>query len=277
MSDEHDKAITYASYLKIDELLTLQQPLSDGPEHDELLFITIHQVYELWFAQVLHELSALQPALEAGDTHRSLALLGRVRTIMKTCVAQIDVLETMTPLQFQSFRSRLSSASGFQSAQFRQLEAVLGRRDHAGAKAKEGSGMKMAEHLVPGSPARVRVEAAMSRPSVWDSALRYCDVRGHAMPTDVLDRDVSVAWEAREDVQEVLLHLHRHDPESALVCEALVDLDEGLGEWRYRHVKMVERTLGMKVGSGGSSGVGYLISTLFNPFFPDLWAMRSAI
>jgi tryptophan 2,3-dioxygenase len=277
MSNEHDKAITYASYLKVDELLSLQQPLSDGPEHDERLFITIHQVYELWFAQILHELAALQPALEAGDTHRSLALLGRVRTIMKTCVAQIDVLETMTPLQFQSFRSRLSSASGFQSAQFRELEAVLGRRDHAGADAKEGSGMKMAEHLVPGSPARVRVEAAMGRPSVWDSALRYCHIRGHAMPADVLDRDVSVAWEAREDVQDLLLNLHRHDPESALVCEALVDLDEGLGEWRYRHVKMVERTLGRRAGSGGSSGVGYLISTLFNPFFPDLWAMRSAI
>lgn len=277
MSNEHDKAITYASYLKVDELLTLQQPLSDGPEHDERLFITIHQVYELWFAQILHELAALQPALEAGDTHRSLALLGRVRTIMKTCVAQIDVLETMTPLQFQSFRSRLSSASGFQSAQFRELEAVLGRRDHAGADAKEGSGMKMAEHLVPGSPARVRVEAAMGRPSVWDSALRYCHARGHVMPADVLDRDVSVAWEAREDVQDLLLNLHRHDPESALVCEALVDLDEGLGEWRYRHVKMVERTLGRRAGSGGSSGVGYLISTLFNPFFPDLWAMRSAI
>ncbi|MFT4775515.1 MAG: tryptophan 2,3-dioxygenase [Pontimonas sp.] len=277
MSNEHDKAITYASYLKVDELLSLQQPLSDGPEHDERLFITIHQVYELWFAQILHELAALQPALEAGDTHRSLALLGRVRTIMKTCVAQIDVLETMTPLQFQSFRSRLSSASGFQSAQFRELEAVLGRRDHAGADAKEGSGMKMAEHLVPGSPARVRVEAAMGRPSVWDSALRYCHARGHVMPADVLDRDVSVAWEAREDVQDLLLNLHRHDPESALVCEALVDLDEGLGEWRYRHVKMVERTLGRRAGSGGSSGVGYLISTLFNPFFPDLWAMRSAI
>ena len=277
MSNEHDKAITYASYLKVDELLSLQQPLSDDPEHDERLFITIHQVYELWFAQILHELAALQPALEAGDTHRSLALLGRVRTIMKTCVAQIDVLETMTPLQFQSFRSRLSSASGFQSAQFRELEAVLGRRDHAGADAKEGSGMKMAEHLVPGSPARVRVEAAMGRPSVWDSALRYCHVRGHAMPADVLDRDVSVAWEAREDVQDLLLNLHRHDPESALVCEALVDLDEGLGEWRYRHVKMVERTLGRRAGSGGSSGVGYLISTIFNPFFPDLWAMRSAI
>ena len=156
---EHQKAVTYTTYLKVEELLSLQEPLSDGPEHDELLFITIHQVYELWFQQILHELSALQPALEKGDTHRSLALLGRVRSILKTCVQQIDVLETMTPLQFQSFRSRLSSASGFQSAQFREVEAVLGRRDHAGEGAKEGTGMKMAEHLVPGSLARNRVEA----------------------------------------------------------------------------------------------------------------------
>ena len=137
--------------------------------------------------------------------------------------------------------------------------------------------MKMAEHLVPGSPARLKVEAAMSRRSVWDSTLAYCSVRGHQMPEDVLSRDVSLGWEPREDVQAVLVTLHTTDPESALVCEALVDLDEGLGEWRYRHVKMVERTLGKKIGTGGSSGVGYLISTLFNPFFPDLWAMRSAI
>ena len=128
----HEKAVTYTTYLKVDELLSLQEPLSDGPEHDELLFITIHQVYELWFQQILHELGALQVALEAGDSHRSLALLGRVRSILKTCVQQIDVLETMTPLQFKSFRARLSSASGFQSAQFREVEAVLGRRDHAG-------------------------------------------------------------------------------------------------------------------------------------------------
>ena len=100
-STDHHKAVTYTTYLKVEELLSLQQPLSEGPEHDELLFITIHQVYELWFQQILHELAALQPALEAGDTHRSLALLGRVRSIMKTCVQQIDVLETMTPLQFQ--------------------------------------------------------------------------------------------------------------------------------------------------------------------------------
>jgi len=273
----HEKAVTYTSYLKVDELLDLQQPLSEGPEHDELLFITIHQVYELWFQQMLHELEALQPALERGDTHRSLALLSRVRTIMKTCVAQIDVLETMTPLQFASFRSRLSSASGFQSAQFRELEAVLGRRDHAGEKAKEGSGMRMAEHLVPGSPARLRVEAAMARASVWHSALRYCHARGHTMPGDVIDTDVSKPWEPREDVQDVLVDLHHTDPESAMVCEALVDLDEGLGEWRYRHVKMVERTLGKKMGSGGSSGVGYLASTLFNPFFVDLWEIRSKL
>jgi tryptophan 2,3-dioxygenase len=277
MTGSHEKAVTYTSYLKVEELLSLQEPLSDGPEHDELLFITIHQVYELWFQQMLHELAALQPALASGDTHRSLALLGRVRTIMKICVAQIDVLETMTPLQFQSFRARLSSASGFQSAQFRELEAVLGRRDYAGENAEHGSGMKMAEHLVPGSPARVAVEAAMSRPSVWDSALAYCDARGHAMPSDVLNRDVTTPWEAREDVQKVLIGLHHTDPESSLVCEALVDLDEGLGEWRYRHVKMVERTIGRKKGTGGSAGVAYLASTLFNPFFPDLWDIRGQL
>jgi len=276
-SADHHKAVTYTTYLKVEELLSLQQPLSEGPEHDELLFITIHQVYELWFQQILHELAALQPALEAGDTHRSLALLGRVRSIMKTCVQQIDVLETMTPLQFQSFRSRLSSASGFQSAQFREVEAVLGRRDRAGETAAEGTGMKMAEHLVAGSPARTRVEAAMARPSVWDSALRYCHVRGHQMPADVLDRDVTTPWEPREDVQSVLVSLHHSDPESALVCEALVDLDEGLAEWRYRHVKMVERTIGRKPGTGGSSGVDYLASTLFNPVFPELWAIRSQL
>ncbi|MSZ17290.1 MAG: tryptophan 2,3-dioxygenase, partial [Actinobacteria bacterium] len=136
MSEQHDKAVTYTSYLKVDELLDLQQPLSDGPEHDELLFITIHQVYELWFKQLLHESAALQVALEQSQTHRSLSILGRMRTIMKTCVAQLDILETMTPLQFNSFRGRLSSASGFQSAQFRELEAVLGRRDQAGSDAK---------------------------------------------------------------------------------------------------------------------------------------------
>ena len=270
----HDKHVTYISYLKVDELLELQEPLSDGPEHDELFFITIHQVYELWFNQLLHEASALQVALEAGDSHRSLALLGRMRTIMKTCVSQLDILETMTPLQFNSFRARLSSASGFQSAQFRELEAVLGRRDQAGQDADKKSGMGMAEHLIPGSSARERVEAAMSRASLWDSAMHYFNGR-QALPAEALARDISEQWQPNEAVQEVLVSIHRNDPEAAMVGEAMVDLDEGLQEWRYRHVKMVERTIGRKLGTGGSSGAGYLASTLFNPVFPDLWAIRS--
>jgi tryptophan 2,3-dioxygenase len=273
----HDKHVTYTTYLRVDELLELQTPLSDGPEHDELLFITIHQVYELWFKQILHEAQALQVALEEGDSSRALALMGRIRTIVKTCVAQVDVLETMTPLQFQSFRSRLASASGFQSAQFRELEAVLGRRDKAGEGAADGSGMAMAEHLTPGSPARARVEAAMSRRSLWDSALRYFASRGHAMPEDVVNRAPSAPYEPSPAVQAALVEMYRSDDQARAVAEALTDIDEGIAEWRYRHVMMVQRTIGHKMGSGGSSGVGYLRSTLFQPAFADLWEMRSQL
>ncbi len=274
MSEQDKKAITYISYLKVDELLELQQPESDG-EHDEMLFIVIHQTYELWFKQMLHEIAELQRTLESGQSHRSLAILGRVRTIMKTCVGQLDILETMTPLQFNTFRGRLQSSSGFQSAQFREFEAVLGRRDQAGAGADKHSGMGMAEHLIAGSPARARVEAAMQRRSLWDSTLLYLDNRGHKVPAEVINRDVAKPYSEHEGVQEVLLSVHRNDAEAAMICEALVDLDEGLQEWRYRHVKMVERTIGHKMGSGGSSGVGYLSSTLFRPVFADLWAIRS--
>ncbi len=274
MSEQDKKAITYISYLKVDELLELQQPESDG-EHDEMLFIVIHQTYELWFKQMLHEIAELQRTLESGQSHRSLAILGRVRTIMKTCVGQLDILETMTPLQFNTFRGRLQSSSGFQSAQFREFEAVLGRRDQAGAGADKHSGMGMAEHLIAGSPARARVEAAMQRRSLWDSTLLYLDNRGHKVPAEVINRDVAKPYSEHAGVQEVLLSVHRNDAEAAMICEALVDLDEGLQEWRYRHVKMVERTIGHKMGSGGSSGVGYLSSTLFRPVFADLWAIRS--
>ena len=274
MGEQDKKAITYISYLKVDELLELQQPESDG-EHDEMLFIIIHQTYELWFKQMLHEIAEVQKTLEAGKSHRSLAILGRVRTIMKTCVSQLDILETMTPLQFNTFRGRLQSSSGFQSAQFREFEAVLGRRDQAGEGAAKHTGMGMAEHLIPGSPARDRVEAAMQRRSLWDSTLIYLESRGHKMPAEVMNRDVTVGYTDHEGVQEVLLDVHRNDAEAAMICEALVDVDEGLQEWRYRHVKMVERTIGHKMGSGGSSGVGYLSSTLFRPVFADLWAIRS--
>jgi tryptophan 2,3-dioxygenase len=263
MSENFDSALTYTSYLAVDELLKLQRPLSAGPEHDEMLFIIIHQTYELWFKQLIHEFAEAQRAMESGDSHYSLAILGRIRTILKVCVTQIDILETMTPLQFNAFRSYLSSSSGFQSAQFRMVEALLGRRDE-----------KMAGHLPPDIQEQIKVITAKN--SVWDSALAYLSKRGHAIPNDVLNRNKSESYAANKAVQDVLLNVHRNDPESAMVCERLVDIDEGLQEWRYRHVKMVERTIGHKIGTGGSSGVSYLASTLFNPTFPDLWEIRSS-
>ena len=259
---EFDSALTYSSYLAVDDLLKLQKPLSDGPEHDELLFIIIHQTYELWFKQIMHEVAAAQKSLEAGDTHRSLSIIGRIRTIMKTCVSQVDILETMTPLQFNSFRGRLSASSGFQSAQFRELEAHLGRRDS-----------KMDSHLP--KEVQARISEIKSKRSVWDSALVYLSKRGHAIPDKYLNRDFSIAYQPNQEVQDILVEVHRKDPESSMICERLVDFDEGLQEWRYRHVKMVERTIGHKVGTGGSSGVGYLASTLFSPVFPDLWEIRN--
>lgn len=255
-------SLTYGSYLKISELLNLQQPLSDGPEHDEMLFIIIHQTYELWFKQVLHELVATQAALEENDLYRSLALVGRVRTILKTLVSQVDILETMTPLQFSSFRARLESSSGFQSGQFREFEAVLGRRD--------GFQLDLLD-----DEQRQRVIAATHRRSLWGSTLVLLSQRGHSINTTRLDDYKSLITDPDEQLQEALANVYRHDAETALLLERLVDLDEGVQEWRYRHVKMVERTIGNKMGTGGSSGVNYLASTLFHPVFPDLWAVRN--
>ncbi|MBU6213291.1 MAG: hypothetical protein KGP01_02410 [Actinomycetales bacterium] len=257
-------ALTYQSYLKIPELLSLQQPVSDGPEHDEMLFIVIHQSYELWFKQLLHEFVQTQAALELGSTFDALPLLGRIRTILKICVSQIDILETMTPLQFMSFRGRLESASGFQSAQFRQVEAVLGRR-----------GNSLIGHLPPDSPERAAITRVMHSRSVWDSFLVYLTTLGYAVPADLLNRDFSIAYAPDERVQSILLDVHRGQEVAAMLCERMIDIDEGLQEWRYRHVKMVERTIGHKTGTGGSSGVDYLSRTLGQPVFPDLWEIRS--
>ena len=262
MSDNYESALTYTSYLAVDDLLKLQKPLSDGPEHDEMLFIIIHQTYELWFKQLIHEFQQAQRALESGNTHYALSILGRIRTIMKVCVAQVDILETMTPLQFNAFRGYLSSSSGFQSAQSRKVEAILGRRDS-----------RMAGHLPPDIQAEIK--EITSGNSIWDSFLDYLTKRGYVLPADVVGRDKEVAYESNAAVQDVLLTVHQTDPESAMVSERLVDIDEGIQEWRYRHVKMVERTIGHKMGTGGSSGVEYLASTLFNPVFKDLWEIRS--
>jgi tryptophan 2,3-dioxygenase len=261
---EQSPALTYSSYLALDEILGAQRPRSD--EHDEMLFIVIHQVYELWFKQLLHELAYLQRRLEAAEGPRALAAVRRVLTILKTIVAQIDVLETMTPSQFASFRTRLDSASGFQSGQFRELEAVLGRRDPAMLAAYE-----------EGSDAYERIAAAMARRSLFDSFVRYLAGAGLDVPAEALARDVTAPPAPSPGVQRAVLEAYRADGEAAQVAERLVDLDEGTQEWRYRHVKMVERTIGDKAGTGGSSGAKYLRETLFQPMFPDLWAVRSAL
>ena len=259
---ESNPALNYSNYLKVPEILELQVPVSEGPEHDEMLFIIIHQSYELWFKQLLHELTAAQQALTDGQTFKAIALLSRIRTIIKVLVAKIDILETMTPLQFDSFRERLGSSSGFQSAQFREVEAIFGRRD-----------TKASSHLLPED--KQRVDKRMSEPSLWDSLLHYLHRQGNALPDDILHRNVSEVYESSPVVQEILVRVHKEDPHIEMVCERLVDIDEGFQEFRYRHVKMVERTIGFKTGTGGSSGAQYLRSTLFTPIFPDLWEIRN--
>jgi tryptophan 2,3-dioxygenase len=264
VSEATGPALTYASYLALDEVLAAQRPRSD--EHDELLFIVVHQVYELWFKQMIHELVHAQDLLEHDHTARAVHTLRRVLTILKVVVAQVDVLETMTPREFTGFRGRLDAASGFQSAQFRELEAVLGARDR--------------QALAPyrdGSAERQRIEAAMSRRSLYDSFLIYLANHGYPVHEAALARDVRAPVERLSELDDVLLAVYADDAGPAQVCERLVDLDEGFQEWRYRHVKMVERTIGDKAGTGGSSGAAYLRSTLFQPVFPDLWAVRGRL
>ena len=262
---------TYGSYLKVPELLALQQPLSvhptsGAPEHDETLFIIIHQVYELWFKQQIHEGDFLATSLAAGRVEESSATLKRILTILKTMVQQIDVLGTMTPISFLSFRSFLSSSSGFQSAQFREFEFLLGNKNP-----------RVLGHNPEGSPERAAIEARWTKPTLYDAFARFVSLRGHAVPVELLERDVTQPPQEWPAFQDTLLDLYRHHPIERGVCELLVDLDEGIQEWRYRHVKMVERTIGFKQGTGGSPGAAYLRTTLFNPLFPDLWAIRTRL
>ena len=248
--------VTYSSYLRLPELLSCQSPATD--EHDELLFVIIHQVYELWFKQILHEAALLQARLEAGQGTGALHTARRIAKILKTIVGQLDILETMTPRQFAAFRPRLGSSSGFQSDQFRELEAVLGRRD-----------------LPTEDPATA---AAMARRSVFDSLLHYLAGLGFDVPPPALERDPTEPWRGGDPaILEVLAAVYADEEGPASeVCEALVDIDEGIQEWRYRHVKMVERIIGARMGTGGSAGAEYLRATLFRPAFPDLWEVRSA-
>jgi tryptophan 2,3-dioxygenase len=259
-------SVSYSSYLKLDQLLSLQQPLSRGPEHDEMLFIVIHQVYELWFKELLHELDYLEGLLEREDLPRAQHTLRRVLTILKVVVAQIDVLETMTPLEFLSFRERLEKGSGFQSYQFRELEFVLGQKRRSAV-----------DHYPEGSEARRRLEDRLARPTLWDGFLRLLAARGYAIPASALHRDPTQPVAPAPELHAMLIDVYRRDPDLRALCERLVDLDEGLQEWRYRHVKMVQRTIGSRPGTGGSEGAAYLMTTLNRPCFPDLWTIRTEL
>lgn len=259
--------LTYGTYLKIPELLDLQHCVSiddstGEPEHDETLFIVIHQVYELWFKQMLHELDYIVELLGADKLNGARQHLKRTVKILKTLVGQVDILETMTPVEFASFRSFLANASGFQSAQFRELEFMLGIKG------------QVQIDWFPGAEGE-RLAERHGAPTLWDAFVGALSRTGFDVPDEVLNRDVREPIVENATLQKLIIE-HYGDEAFAGMCEILTDLDEGIQEWRYRHVMMVRRTIGTKMGTGGSDGAAYLATTLFKPAFPDLWAIRTA-
>ncbi len=256
-------SLNYSKYLRIQELLSLQKVKSEPPEHDETLFIIIHQVYELWFKLLLHEFGRVKHQFSGNDLFGAIATFQRGRTVLKTLVSQLDILETMTPMSFTSFRDRLESASGFQSTQFRELEFLLGykRRD-------------MLSHYDPNDPGYENVQRRLMERSVVDHFYDFLGHQGVKVPDGLRNKPVEDASEPNGDIQSAIESLYKSDPGVAILFELMTDFDEGLQEWRYRHVKMVERTIGSKSGTGGSPGVEFLKASLFKSVFPDLWAVR---
>ena len=263
MDDPTPEPLTYASYLRLPDLLTLQQPRTEPAEHDETLFIVIHQVSELWFAVLLHELDKVKRDLSTNHLFRVMSSLKRCVRTLSVLVDQLDVLETMTPLSFNRFRDRLDTSSGFQSMQFRELEFVLGLKN-----------ADTLRHYPEAMFGRDRAERRLGEPTVQDCFYEFLAQRGVDVPAPLLERDVAEPHIADETVQAGIDDLYRSDGSYVMLFELMVDFDAELQEWRYRHVKLVERTIGNKQGTGGSLGVEFLKATLFRPVFPDLWAIR---
>ncbi|MFQ5889607.1 MAG: tryptophan 2,3-dioxygenase [Gemmatimonadota bacterium] len=259
-------SLTYSSYLMLDELLDLQKAKSEPPEHDETLFIIVHQVYELWFKLLLHELDKVGLDLSANDMFGAISTVKRVRMVMKTLVGQLDILETMSPMSFLAFRDRLEAASGFQSPQFRELEFLLGYKRPEMLRYHEGNPKALAG-----------LRRRLAEPSLVDHLYDYLEHRGVEIPAELRAKDLMAPTIPNARIQEGILELYRTQPDTAILFELLTDFDEGLQEWRYRHVKMVERTIGRKRGTGGSPGVEFLKRSLFRPIFPDLWAIRDRL
>ena len=259
--------ITYAGYLALDDLLSAQRPLSD--QHDEMLFVVIHQTKELWLKQILHEVALAQAMVRAGDlvpAYKSLARVSRIQAVM---TQSWDILSTMTPTDYLRFRGALGASSGFQSDQFRRLEAMLGLKDASFLKFHIGRPEALAA-----------LEAAIAAPSLYDDALAQMAKAGLPVPAEVLNRDVTQPYEPSEGVEAAWLEVYR-DTERwwALyqLAEKLVDLDDALLTWRHKHVVTVERIIGRRRGTGGTEGAAYLASTLTKRCFPELWSLRTKL
>jgi tryptophan 2,3-dioxygenase len=255
--------LTYSSYLKLDQLLALQEPRSHPAEHDEMLFIISHQAYELWFKLQIHELDKIKRDFLDNHLYAAIATFKRVRTIMKVMVEQIDILETLTPMSFNSFRDRLDTASGFQSSQFREFEFVLGYKR-----------ADMLRYQQQDTPAYDRLVHRLHEPSLVDCFYSFLQQHGVVIPAELRTRDISLPSVPNETVEEGILRLYKSQPSMEILFELMTDYDEGFQEWRYRHIKLVERSIGSKQGTGGSLGVEFLKKSLFHPAFHDLWAIR---
>jgi tryptophan 2,3-dioxygenase len=259
--------LSYNKYLRVQDLINLQDCLSSPAHHDELLFITVHQAYELWFKQILHEIDAAIQFLEEDRLPPATRALRRVVDIEKLLVDQIHILESMTPISFLAFRDQLNPASGFQSMQFREIEFSSGLKDK-----------KILREFSSDEFAHPRLQARLSSPSLADCFYRVLQRRGLQAPPAVADADVAELKQAYEQrtraVLEVVTHFEERYEEFQL-AEALLEHDEYFALWRSHHIKMVERMVGAKRGTGGSEGIGYLKTTLDKKFFPELWEART--
>ncbi|WP_244857772.1 tryptophan 2,3-dioxygenase [Agromyces archimandritae] len=266
---DFSERMSYGGYLDLPTLLSAQRPISDPPHHDELLFIVQHQTTELWLKLVLHELESARDLLRGDELAQALKRIARVKHIQRTLTEQWSVLATLTPTEYLQFRGFLGNASGFQSAQYRAVEFMLGN--------KHRKMLGVFEHD-PASTAMLT--EALESPSLYDEFLRMLARAGYPIPVEVLDRDVTEAWTYRPELVPVFASIYA-DPEhhwaAYETCEELVDLEENFQLWRFRHLKTVERIIGHKPGTGGSSGAPFLERALKLTFFPELYAVRTEI
>ncbi len=267
-SKSGDDKLTYNSYLKVSELLSLQCHESDPPAHDELLFITIHQAYELWFKQILFELDTVAAAMEQDEVYEASRLLQRVLKIEKLLVNQIHILETMTPRDFLRFRSALNPASGFQSIQFREVEFLSGIRDRS-----------VLEHIRQDDEERRRLEDRLEAPSLRTRFYELLQRQGFEVVVPP-EGNKELDEEIRQQNLDALWKLYRYPEEHFhlyTLSESMVEHDQNILLWRFHHVRVVERLIGTKMGTGGSAGVAYLDSTLNRRAYPVLWEVRGTL